>query len=165
MCEKIEFEGYEIPVGWYREQCLKLYPDRPEFCEVFVKDKVEEVKKKLKRYNSTQGYKLVFYNKERQVFKDAYTIKLSDSEAVKIAKKLTRHFKLKFGSVRFYGNSQSGRCSWWTAELRLSHNPSLGLVCHEVAHLGEKRHSKKLMKLMGKLIRYCEKMKYWRSEE
>jgi len=168
MSEVIKYLDNEIQVDWIREKYANLFPD-PEVCEMKVQEKIEEQKREIKRlhhkYVENEGYNLTFYKNEHHIFNEAFNLKLSDAEAVEIVKKLTRHFKLKFGSVRFYGAKQSGRCGWWTAELRLSHNPSLGLVCHEVAHLAERRHCKKLMKVMGKLIKYCEKMNCWRGEE
>ena len=165
--EVIKFLGNEIDVGWIREKYTKLFPD-PEVCEMKVQEKVEEQKREIKRlhhkYVENEGFRLTFYKNEHHIYKDAFDLKLSDAEAVKIVKKLVRHFKLyhRTVTVRFFGNKQSGRCNW-CGLIRLSHNPSLGLICHEVAHLGHRRHDKKLMKLMGKLIKYCEKMEYWRK--
>jgi len=109
------------------------------------------------------GFGLSFYHNERITFKDAFELKLSDEEAKKFVKKLTRHFKLNCQSIRFYGNSGSGMCTW-RGDLRLSHNPSVGLVCHEIAHLAHRRHDKKLMRWIKKLCNYSKKMKYWRKE-
>lgn len=112
------------------------------------------------RYGS---WRLAFYQKEYQLFPEAYSTKVSDKNAIKIVQKLLKHFGKKRMSktihVRFWGNRQSGSSSW--NEIRLSHNPSVGLICHEVGHKFVSRHSKKLMRFMKKAIRYCNKMNYW----
>ena len=108
---------------------------------------------------------LKFYVKEQDMFKEAYGIKVSDSEAKKIVRKLLRHFgsseKAESVNVRFYGNRQTGNYSAYG--IRLSHNPSVGIICHEVAHSFHWGHDKKLMRWIGKLNRYCKKKEYWKN--
>jgi len=81
-------------------------------------------------------------------------MKVPDEDVEYVIRKLTSHFakrKKKMNPeildifllprVRFYGNRQSGSSSSWRRELRLSHNPSMGLILHEFAHMA---HSKKV---------------------
>jgi hypothetical protein len=136
---------------------------------------------------------LVFYRDEREVYDEAFALKVTDEEAIIIVKKLCRHFMkipkgrkvtdmfrgsaLRKPRIRFYGNRQSGCVTFgWRIDLRLSHNPSLGVICHEVGHIVErytrkprkcaakhKNHSKRLMKIVGKLIKYAMSKNLWRS--
>lgn len=117
------------------------------------------------KFEKHQGFCLKFYLQERQLFPEAFSTKVSDDLARKIVKKLIRHFYGRKASscpsVRFYGHKQSGALGWG---MRLSHNPSIGLICHEVAHMRVSRHSKKLMRLIKKMVKYCKKKNYWEEE-
>ena len=105
---------------------------------------------------------LKFYRKERELFPE-FDLKVSDEDAVVIVRKLLRHFGRKGRyskvKVRFYGNRDSGENGWFG--IRLSHKPSIGLICHEVAHEFHRKHDRKLMRLIGRFIHYCEKKSYW----
>lgn len=107
------------------------------------------------------GYSLRTYQREHQMFPEAFKTKVFDKDAVKIVRKLLRHFgkpeMAKNIKVSFWGNRQSG-CSTWN-EIRLSHNPSIGLITHEVTHKFRSRHGKKFLKFMKKAINYCSKNK------
>lgn len=99
---------------------------------------------------------------------EAY-IKYNDSEALKITNKLARHFKISLGEMRFYGNG--GGCAYYTrSSIRLPHNPSLLLIIEELAHLYNVQkyrnghHTKKLMKTIGKMVKYAKKKNYWKEE-
>jgi hypothetical protein len=118
------------------------------------------------RTEKNGGFSLAFYAKERKLFPEAYNTKVADVEAEKIVRKLLRHFGLpntaKTIQVRFYGNRQSGSCG---DSIRLSHAPSVGLICHEVGHKFNWKHDKKLMRWMKRLIAYCFRKNLWRSIE
>jgi len=119
------------------------------------------------------GFTKKFYLVERQLFPQAFETKVSDAGARIIVSKLLRHFfnrKLvrpnKWGTLRevhlrFRGN---GGGSAGYNHIRLPHNPSLGILCHEVAHLKHLRHTKKMMIYIKRLLRYCEKHNYWKEE-
>ena len=126
---------------------------------------------------------LKYYREERAEFEEAYNLKLSDAQAETIVRKLCHHFMKKRASIvgkalrnpkiRFYGNNQSGNAYFgWNVEIRLSHEPSLGIVCHEVGHVVERYnrkpavkrthfHTKKLRRIVGKLIQYAMKKGLW----
>lgn len=113
---------------------------------------------------------LKFYEKERQQYPEAFTHKVSDEGAKIIVKKLKRHFKIiRLYGLRFYGNSGSGS-AYPNGYIRLSHNPSVGMICHEVAHLFNKRkygnwnHNKKLMRTIKRMVNYCKRKNYWQEE-
>jgi len=172
MSEVIEYRGEKIPVGWYREQYAGFKNEdgspyfTPEKLEVEVQKKVLQRKKDIgrftgARFDKNQGYRLTFYLREHQLFPKAFETKIEDHQATLIVRKLLRHFGKKYAAkslrVRFRGNKQSGAVGWG---IRLSHNPSIGLICHEVAHIFHRRHDKKLMRVMGRMIAYCEKKGY-----
>ena len=118
-----------------------------------------------------QGFRLAFYLKERELYPEAFETKVDDKTAKKLVKKLCKHFfhmkSTKYPNsppflphIKFYGKRQSGACSKYNCFIRLCHNPSIGLICHEVTHIKFKRHSKKMLKFMKKLINYCAKKGY-----
>jgi len=76
-----------------------------------------------------------YYDHERKIHSEAYGTGVYDEDAPKILRKLAKHWGLKEPSIRWYSNWGSGSASSWKNELRLSHNPSMGLVIHEFAHL------------------------------
>lgn len=121
---------------------------------------------------------LAYYSREREQLQEAYALKVSDDEAEVIVKKLCKHFmkgkgivgrSLREPDITFFGNRDSGRTNW--RRIRLSHNPSLGLICHEVGHNvakynqtikdGEKYHTKKLLRVVAKLYTYTLKHGFW----
>ena len=162
--EIIEYRGQPINVGKYRE-IYQGFNLRPERIEELVQRKVRQKKQFIGRIlgrEAHDGYRLAFYQQEHQLFSETYEIKVSDKDAKKIVKKLLRHFgtsrKAKAWEVRFFGNHQSGSCGW---NIRLSHNPSIGLICHEVAHTFHLRHDKKLLRYIKRMIIYCQKNSYW----
>jgi len=115
---------------------------------------------------------LSFYMKERKLFPTAYKLRVSDEEAIKIAKKLKRHFKIPGFSITFYNshkNTDRGKClNPWL--IRLAHSPSVGTICHELAHLynrqhyGNWNHNNRLLRTLRMLIGYCERKNYWNSD-
>jgi len=108
---------------------------------------------------------LKYYAKERERFKTESELRFTDSDSLKITKKLARHFKFSLSEVRFWGY-RSGLARSLT-RIRLSHSPSLLLIAHELAHIfnkqkyGNWRHSKKLTKTVSRFLHYCAKMSYW----
>jgi len=123
---------------------------------------------------------LKFYEKEKEMFPQSYSIHVTNEEARKIVKKLLRHFKIgstwyrKHFVIKFYGTKTGGGAStssFQDFDIRLPHNPSIGMIIHEVAHKymqrkigrekGEKSHTKKLMTIITKMQRYARKKNYW----
>ena len=173
--EIIEYRGHTLNVNDVREQLqsFKNSDGSPYFS-------VDEVERQVQRYimrwkrcigrlegsvnrEKYQGFRLAFYLKERELYPEAFETKVDDRTAELLVKKLYRHFydvRSDFTPpVRFYGNRQSGKY-YSVGFIRLCHNPSIGLICHEVAHRKFKRHNKKMLKFMKKLINYCAKKGY-----
>jgi hypothetical protein len=136
----------------------------------------------MKRKEEIGMPKLAYYQNERDVFMQEYGINLTDSEAVFICQKLAKKYKL-LQRLEFFGNRQSGACS--PARIRLSHNPSIAIISHEVAHaiqymkfkkkygyingnpnLKKQRwHTKRHSKIMRKICDYINKnVDQWRIE-
>lgn len=111
---------------------------------------------------------LKFYDKEREEFREAYDERVTDSQAEFIAFKLAKHFGLGGISVNFRGTS-SGRGNIYG--ITLPHNPSVGFICHELAHTyrisrfsDKKHHTKKLMTVIRRFNNYAKKKNYWKEE-
>jgi hypothetical protein len=179
LIDVITYRGQKIDVAKTRNWIMSIkdaktnkpWYDTPEKVEQRLKKEVLSDKRMIGRlvgakYEKNGGFRLAFYQKEHIAFSEAYNIKVSDEEARKIVKKLLKHFanseKAKAWYVRFYGNRGNGSCGW---NIRLSHNPSIGLICHEAAHTFVHGHNKKLMKLIAKFTKYCKRMNYWRKEK
>jgi hypothetical protein len=77
-----------------------------------------------------------YYAEERRLFKDCYDLQMSDDDSLLILRKLCRRYKVRMPHVRFWGDRDSGSDGW--RGIRLSHNPTLGLVLHEFAHRAHK---------------------------
>ncbi len=175
--EIIMYRGEEINVTAYREGLMHWRNQdgtpyyTPEQIERQVQKGILREKRLIGRYTGARfekhsGFHLAFYEEEHKLFPEAYSTKVSDAEAEKIVRKLLRHFGFSVTArnvhVRFYGNRQTGACGW---DIRLSHNPTVGLVCHEVSHKFHTRHDKKLTRWMKRMIAYCYKKNLWRTEE
>lgn len=175
--EIIMWRGEKIPVGWYKEQyqAFKKADGTPYFTveelEKQVQRRVLDRKRNIgritgARFEKHSGFRLAFYEKEHKVFSEAYSIHVIDESAVKIVRKLLRHFGkgnlAKEVKVRFWGTGDGGSNGFG---LWFSHNPSIGLICHEVAHYFEEHHNKKLMRWMKKLTNYCKRKNYWMDKQ
>jgi len=79
-------------------------------------------------YRATSNY----YREESNTYDEAYGLILTNDEAILIVKKILRHYKAGMPNIRFYGNRDSGSMGY--GELRLSNNPSIGLIIHELGH-------------------------------
>lgn len=112
---------------------------------------------------------LVYYSKEKEEFKKAFTRELSVETAEMTYKKLCRHFKLREVRLEWTSGRNHPRCSSWRVLLNSSWN-NFGVLCHELAHLFSHQkfhsfgHNKKHWKIMKRMIYYCEK-KNWFEEE
>ncbi len=81
------------------------------------------------------GFSARHYLLEHMFHKDLYAHQYSQNvEAEKIIKKIRRHFKLDF-SYEFTQNS-NGHALSYSKYIKLpKKNVSLGMICHEIAHL------------------------------
>jgi hypothetical protein len=110
---------------------------------------------------------MMWLHKEHETFKNHYEKKVSDEAAEIIVYKLARHFRIGKIHLRFFGNRQSGAAWPGWRNLRLSHNPSLGLIAHELVHLLKKncRHGSKLWnRTMQRILNYGDKKNWWEEE-
>lgn len=104
---------------------------------------------------------LKYYYKEATKFSTATNIKLEHVFAVKIAKKIARHFKVKM-DVEKRPSRNTGHA--WYYDIQLPKQSSLLMICHEVAHLFEQQkrsnrgHNKKLMSTVKRMVQYALKM-------
>lgn len=115
------------------------------------------------------------YAIEQSIYKKAYETKVDDETALWAIKKLARHFKLSGLKVKFRGKRQSGRAwgNWMYGYITIAHNPSIGLIAHELAHIWDKQHhqfkkgkryqhgSKGWLRLVGRIIKYVDKKKWF----
>ena len=122
--------------------------------------------------------KTIGYHEERQYW-DEYNSKVSNEESRIIVMKLAKHFKLSIRNVYFHGNRDSGTAYCFGGKIRLSNNPSIGIISHEVCHFlcwkkfgtrdfnGKKatRHgTKKWCRQMQIIFNYAKKKNYWKEE-
>ncbi len=111
---------------------------------------------------------LKFYGVDEPTHREAYDKKISNEEARMVFKKLCRHYKLRWVNVYFNGRRHGGIAGGGRIEVK--HNPSFGLICHEIGHIiderkrGKSRHDKKLMRILGRVVAYCKKKNYWEDE-
>jgi hypothetical protein len=125
---------------------------------------------------------LKYYADEEEVFRQEREMKISDAEAGLVYQKLAKKYKLS-QRLEFYGNQQSGSCS--VCRVRLSHNPSIATLSHEVAHAIQYKkfknkygyingnpnlkkhrwHTKKHQRIMRKVCDYINKnIDQWRIQ-
>lgn len=114
---------------------------------------------------------LKFYSVENQVFNKESCYFFTDNHALKICKKITRHFKFKIGKIRFRKlNSSYGRATYDNSSITFMHGPSILTICHELAHLyqyqkiGKSYHGKQLLSIIRRMLAYCESKGWWISE-
>jgi len=110
---------------------------------------------------------LKFYSEERKEFEAQAKTTIADKNVSKFAHKIARHFKVKLSHITLRCYSGSGSASRVYDSIRLSHNPSVLLIIHEIGHiytrqkLGEQKHNKKLMGFIRRAVHYAEKNQYW----
>jgi hypothetical protein len=111
---------------------------------------------------------LAYYRKEHDEFPDHYALKLSWDECVIVHHKLCTHYKLPiilYYRGRVCGNARSN------GVITLGRSGmSVGVLCHEVAHLlayrkyHEMRHNKRMYRVMRGVMNYAKKKGYWKDE-
>lgn len=113
---------------------------------------------------------LKFYQKEHKLFPEQSKMFVSDKDAIKISKKLCRHFKFRlhqYYGVSFYGNMKNNNGHAYRWRIKIPHNCSILLLIHELAHCHNFQkyhnghHTKRLMTTIKRMINYCKKMNYW----
>ncbi len=110
------------------------------------------------------GYKLKFYENERKEYPEIFNMDITQSDAYKITKKITRHYKFKMPTIKFRYNTQHGLAKYDSWIMNLPKQPTLGLLLHELAHFhneekkGNGYHNKKLMTVIRRFIKYCKRM-------
>ena len=116
--------------------------------------------------------RLVFYQKEWKVHKEAYEKKIVGNDDTQfIAKKLMRHFKIRCRVIS--GGTQGGGRAWvstFGSTIKVPKECPFGVLCHELAHVwqhkleGKTKHNKGLARLIRRMNHYCEKKGYWETE-
>lgn len=174
--EKLIYKGHDIPIGWFKKTYRDIMLERSNIVDEealinTVQIQIDRDKRfidRLERTRANSGFRLTFYANERKLFPTEFSMKVEDRTAEKIVSKIARHFKFKIFRIGFRGNKGSGHA--WYDEITLSHNPSIAVICHELAHSHNKQkygnmyHNKKLLRTMTRFIEYCRKMNYWKVE-
>jgi len=112
---------------------------------------------------------LKFYDKEEQMFPEANKRKLTVQETKIVFSKLCRHFKLDL-TLFFNGRINGGFYEKGVRAIELGKNLNFGILCHEIAHdldhkkRGVTKHDKKLLRVIKRVINYCEKKGWWEDE-
>jgi len=117
---------------------------------------------------------LKFYDKEKEEFPQEKLMLIpTQKDVIKIVNKLVRHFKLSPLDVTFRKRKAHAgeyyKAKRWRKAYVNFHKSKFNLliVIHEVAHhflrdkTGKSPHTKKLMTLIRRLVKYCRKMDYW----
>jgi hypothetical protein len=119
-----------------------------------------------------------YYNEERQLYKEAYGLTVSNKKGIKILRKLSNHYETLCPTVRFWGHRDSGSAG--SSNLRLSHHPSVGLIMHEFAHFaksailqkegaygmqnqGTSHHGTRFQAALNFVNQYAQSKGYWRN--
>lgn len=108
---------------------------------------------------------LKYYYVEADKFKEAAAIKLTHEWGKIIAKKLARHFKVDCRIIERRSRTVGHA---WYREIQLPIEPTMLMVCHEIAHLYEqqkrqnRKHNKKLMTTVKRMVQFTLKnWEYW----
>lgn len=113
---------------------------------------------------------LKFYGNEKEKFPNQNKTHIPDKNVSKFAQKIARHFKVNLSQITLRCYSGSGSASRMYNTIRLSHNPTVLLIVHEIGHLytkqylREQKHNKNLMLFIKRACKYAEKMEYWSLE-
>jgi hypothetical protein len=103
-----------------------------------------------------------FYRAENKEFSPERCIHYTDRRAKVVMRKLCKHFKVESIPIKFHGQRKGGLALHKEREIRLPHNPSCLMLCHEIAHiLSGDGHSKKCLRQLEQIIVYVRKRKYW----
>ena len=108
-----------------------------------------------------------FYRIEQEEFEKEKHICLTQREAKRFTRKICQHFKLPQVALKFHvGRSyrDSGNADWSENIIRVSPNPSVMTLAHELSHIATKSgHTKRSLAIMEKIILYARKRNYWRE--
>lgn len=115
-------------------------------------------------------YRLKFYEDEIEgEFSEAHSKRLTQHEAMIVFDKLKKHYKLKWLRMGFNGR-RTGGVAVGGGYIELSSEPTLGLLCHEISHIIDRKkrpkskHDKKFKSIMRRVVAYCKKKDYWEDE-
>ena len=126
-------------------------------------------------YRATDNY----YREERDTYREGYGVYLRNEEVPLILKKLCKHYKARVPRVRFYGHSDSGSAGY--GGLRLSNEPSMGLLIHEFGHYvknsgtmadilkkvsnkGTHHHGLRFQTCIYRIHTWAKEKDYWRGQ-
>jgi len=111
--------------------------------------------------------RLEYCGRERKLFSTEFATKLDDEEAEYVFERLKGHYHFSQW-LEIGGRDGSGHCNAWL--VRVCHEPSVGLLAHEVAHAmhnrkpGEKFHTKRHTGIMRRVCEYITRhLTGWRE--
>jgi hypothetical protein len=113
------------------------------------------------------------YIEEDNKYRNLREEKVSSKQAQIIVKKVSRHFKLESKAVEFRGAVDCGHAYKLWGTIKVSWNPSLLVIAHELNHfLVWKKYpkkkvnhgSKKWHRCLKRIIDYCERKNWWKEE-
>jgi len=110
---------------------------------------------------------LNFYREERKLYERAFETELCGDDTRFVGRKIIKHFKIDCYWINVV-SVRNGHA--YSHAISLPRRTDFGMLCHELAHVWEKQkygkteHRKRLMKLIGRIVRYCEKKNYWKAE-
>lgn len=115
--------------------------------------------------------KLKFYDKEEELFKEAYQKKLCERDSKIVFTKLKRHYGLT--GLKLFCNRKKG--GWFSVgkgvcSISISKNTTFGVLCHEIGHAldlavrGKSQHDKELMSAINRVVNYCKRNDWWQKE-
>jgi hypothetical protein len=115
------------------------------------------------------GARLKFYYDDFKLYAEEYHLALTAVQTKAICKKLARHFKVRVWFGWKKGRGGLYRRSWSNGgEIYMPQGKAdLGLLCHEVSHAihhqryHKRGHTKQLRRIMGRVIKYCQRKQYW----
>jgi hypothetical protein len=105
-----------------------------------------------------------FYDIERKEFRQERGTFLTDCEAKRFARKITKHFKSEQVTLKFHGGRNgSGNADWDNNIVRVGHDPSVMVLAHELAHIVTRSgHTKRGLACMERIILFARAKNYWK---
>lgn len=117
---------------------------------------------------------LLYYQQEREEFKDAFAQKIPVQAIEMVVKKLLRHYKLGNPYISYTSGRNHSCAGYSKIIINRQYGNDFGTICHEIAHVyqarkkgygqGDKWHTKAHKRLMGRMIAYCAKKGWFAAE-
>ena len=125
-----------------------------------------QTRSRHKYYINGEIYTKKFYAKECLAYPEEMKIILEDADAEWLTRRLAQDFQIQLDKIKFinhpkHPNADYGRIFHQEHRINLCYQPSLHLICHELAHLldhqlnGSSRHNKRLWNLIAIIITHA----------